>query len=167
MTKTALVVGGSGMLSGLVRSLAEDFDTVGVVARDHTKLKKLAGFSPNIVIIQADYSDLVSFEKSFDQFTSDYERPSLVASWIHSTAPEAPYTLAKYSTGEFYDITGSSGREADHPSREHEEKLTKIGLNYHRVILGSINGRWLTNEEISDGVLLAIQLSAHEFTVGT
>lgn len=155
------------MLSGLTNSLTKDFDVVGVVARDPGKFKKLTDSSSKIVTVQADYTDLVAFEESLRQFVSDYERPSMVVSWIHSTAPKAPYILAKYSSGDFYDVTGSSGGEPNHLSRAREKELSKMDLNYHRVILGSINGRWLTNKEISEGVLQAIQRSVHEFTVGT
>ncbi len=155
------------MLSGLVRSLADDFDIVGVVARDRTKLDRLAGFSPKIIQIPADCTDLEEFCPAITQFVSDYGQPSTTVSWIHSNAPEASYILAKQMAGDFYDITGSSGRESSHPSRERERNLTKIGLNYHRVILGSINGRWLTDEEISNGVLDAIHRSTSEYIVGS
>ena len=44
-------------------------------------------------------------------------------------------------------------------------------LDYHQVILGahnsSVNTRWLTNEEISAGVLAAIASASERFIVGS
>lgn len=37
MTKVALIIGGSGMLAGLTKSLLDDFDIVGVLGQTECK----------------------------------------------------------------------------------------------------------------------------------
>lgn len=166
-TRVALVVGGTGMLAQLVKSLTGSYDYVGVVGRTDSKLQELANFTKNIIPIKSDYTDLADFEQKLSKFVEDFGKPELVVSWIHSTSPEASYILSNYCVGDFYDVTGSSGREAIHPSRKRETEIKSKDIAYHRVILGSIGNRWLTNQEISEGVYYAVQHNAPEYIVGS
>jgi len=150
--KTALVIGGTGMLAGLVKKLSDQFDTVGVVGRTQTKMQSVQSFSEKIIPVMVDYTDTTALTKSLDTFVKTYGRPELVVSWIHSTSPEAHMIVAGYCTDEFYDITGHGGTNPDHPSRQREKAIRAKGLTYHRVILGQVGDRWLTDQEISNGV---------------
>lgn len=163
--RVALVVGGTGMLAGLTAKLANEYKIVGVIGRTDTKLQSLAKQPKNIVPILSDYTDLQHFEESIKNFVHEYRKPALVVSWIHSGS-DAPLLVADYCTGDYYEVTGSSGRESTHLSHVHETKIADKGINYHRVILGSIKGRWLTNTEISDGVCQAIHAAHKCFIVG-
>jgi hypothetical protein len=55
MTKVALIIGGSGMLAGLTKSLSDDFDVVGVLDRTESKMNDLMGIQ-NTVMLLADYT---------------------------------------------------------------------------------------------------------------
>ena len=165
-TNLALVIGGTGMLAEVVRELSSIYGVVGVVGRTQDKLNSLSEFSPNIFPMKSDYSEIENFEESLKAFTANYEKPSLIVSWVHSSSPDVPILVSKYCEYDFYDIVGSSGRESSHISRIREQKIVALGLNYHRVILGTLDGRWLTNEDISTGVLQAIKIQSPEFLVG-
>jgi len=154
------------MLASLSKKLTEEFDIVGVVGRNPSKISDLETHSPKIIGIAVDYSDEASFVDQLNHFVGIHGKPQLVVSWIHSTSPEAPLIVANYCDGDFYDITGHSGALTDHISREREKTIQTTGVTYHRVILGRNGNRWLTNQEISDGVYQAIQLGNAEFVVG-
>ena len=162
----ALVIGGTGMLADLVRSLTSDFDIVGVVGREKSKFLPLKVFSDKIVPIVVDYSDKAAFNKAIRAFINEYDKPSLLVSWIHSTSPDIPVLAASHCSRDFYDVTGTSGRNPNHISHGREAVIRQKNIRYHRVILGKIDGRWLTNKEISSGVKLAIKTNASEHVVG-
>lgn len=163
--QVALVVGGTGMLAGLTAKLASEYKIVGVIGRTDGKLQLLAKQAENIVPIKSDYTDLDSFEESIKNFVHEYGKPALVVSWIHSGS-DAPLLVANYCMADFYEVTGSSGREASDISHTHETKIAAKGINYHRVVLGSIGNRWLTNQEVSEGVYEAIHKAQAEYLVG-
>lgn len=160
----ALVIGGSGMLAGTVLKLAESYDVVGVVGRDKAKLDKLKELSTHIVPITTDYSDTTQYIAALNNFVKENGNPELVISWVHDHTPKATLIAAKYCTGDFYDVTGQAGAQADHISREHETKLSHV--RYHRVILAHKGSRWLSNDEISEGVLAAIKDDSKQYIVG-
>lgn len=164
--KTALVVGGTGMLADLTKKLAEDFDVVGVVGRNASKIQDLQAQSRKIIGLVVDYSNAASFTDELNHFVGVHGKPQLVVSWVHSTSPEASLLAADYCDGDFYNVTGHSGAQADHISRQREKAIQAKGTSYHRVILGRKGNRWLTNQEISDGVYQAIQSGKAEFVVG-
>lgn len=154
------------MLAGLTKKLTEEFDIVGVVGRNIGKIQDLQAHSRKIIGLAVDYSDTASLTDEFNHFTGIHGRPQLVVSWIHSTSPEAPLIVANYCDGDFYDVTGHGGAQTDHISRQREKAIQAKGITYHRIILGRKGDRWLTNQEISEGVYSAIQSSKPEFIVG-
>ncbi len=162
--KVALVIGGSGMLAGAVLALTKSYDVVGVVGRDIAKLNRLRDSSSRIVPIAVDYSNTAHFNTTLDNFVKEKGRPELVISWVHDHTPGATLIAAKYCTGDFYDVTGQAGSKSEHISHEHEAKLSHI--RYHRVILAHKGSRWLTNDEISDGVLAAVAQGLKQYIVG-
>lgn len=103
----------------------------------------------------------------------------LVVSWIHSTAPNAAFEIARLVTREaarvaFYDVLGSATLDPAN-AKLFTEKVKKFAalsnLNYRAVVLGFVieneKSRWLTRNEISTGVLAAIASDAELFMVGT
>lgn len=164
MKQVALVVGGSGMLSGLCLELAKHYDVVGVVGRTDTKMRDLLD-TKNIIPIYVDYSS-VEFEKALQYFAQEYGRPELVVAWVHDYASNSILIAARYCNENFFEITGHSGSEKAHPSHFHEEQINTKHVKYHRVILGKAINRWLTDHEISQGVSQAIKSSSPEYIVG-
>jgi len=165
MKKVALVIGGSGMLSNLSKELAKEYDIVGVLGRSKSKMKSLLDVQ-KIMPIFGDYTNNNQLERTLDNFVDHHGKPELVVSWVHSTAPEATNIVASYCTKNFYEITGHAGSENDHLSRQHEKDIRKLGIAYHRVILGKHGDRWLNNGEISKGVGEAIGHATPEYLVG-
>lgn len=162
--KVVLVIGGSGMLAGAVVALTKDYDVVGVVGRDIATLDRLRDLSSRIVPIAVDYSDTIKFRAVLDNFVKENGSPQLVVSWVHDHTPEATLIAAEHCTGDFYDVTGQAGAQPNHISHEHETKLSHI--RYHRVILAHKGSRWLTNDEISDGVIAAVAQGLKQYIVG-
>ncbi|MCI0764280.1 short-chain dehydrogenase [Bacillus sp. TL12] len=77
-------------------------------------------------------------------------------------APKIELHSKSYS---LFHILGSSA------SRLERRKIESPLCNYHRVILGFIlqgeHSRWLTHEEIAEGVIAGIQSKEDEYIVGT
>lgn len=164
--KSALVIGGTGMLAELTKRLSDDFDIVGVIGRTPAKMQAVQTYSRKIMGLLVDYSNVSILTSELDHFIGIHGRPGLVVSWIHSTSPDVPLVVASYCDGDFYDVTGHDGAQLDHISHQREKAIRAKGITYHRVILGRNGDRWLTNQEISDGVYRAIQLGKTEFVVG-
>lgn len=164
--KTALVIGGTGMLAGLTKKLTKGYDTVGVIGRDSAKFTPLKKFSRKIIGYSVDYSNTAALIDELNHFTGIHGRPELIVGWIHSTSPEAPLIVANYCSNDFYDVVSHDGAKPDHLSRQREKVIKAKGIKYHRVILGHKGNRWLTDQEISDGVYEAIKTGRDEFMVG-
>ena len=184
-----LVIGGTGMLSGVTLYLLEKFDTVSVIARRHTgfsRLDNFAGKNKNrINRLQLDYTNYVELTNSIMKSIDEFGEISLCASWVHSNAPMANVITAKTinemfaavkfkiaDSCDFYEILGSSYANPENKSNNRQDEFIMFDyINYHSVILGFIisNGksRWLTNEEISSGVNYAINRKINKFIVGT
>ncbi len=74
--------------------------------------------------------------------------------------------VAQYCDGSYFEVTGLSGSGSSHVSHEHEKQILELGLEYRRIILGRKGSRWLSNDEISQGVYEAIKANTSEFIIG-
>jgi NAD(P)-dependent dehydrogenase (short-subunit alcohol dehydrogenase family) len=164
----ALVVGGSGMLAGLCRSLVACSDKVSVMARNERRIRAIA---PGIEAVVCDYNDGAALADALGVL----DPPDLVVAWIHGRAPSARHALAQTvrAEGRFVQVLGSAHGDPSHPERLAEMAHAADGLpvDYQAVVLGFVveNGRsrWLGNEEISAGVFRAIVSGAPLAIVGT
>jgi len=153
-----LIVGGSGMLAGLARELCAHADKVSVLARNEKRIRVV---SDTVDPIVCDYNDGVALAEAL----SLIEAPDLVVAWIHGRAPQARRAFAEcvLAEGRFVQVLGSA--HADPAHRERLAEMAKVAeglpIDYQAVVLGFAveNGasRWLGNEEISAGVLAAIE----------
>lgn len=163
-----LIVGGSGMLAGLARTLCDHSDRVSVLARNEKRIRAISG---EIEPIVCDYNNGVALSEALGQI----ETPDLVVAWVHGRAPLARRALAEsvLAEGRFVQVLGSAHGDPAHPERLAEMKKTVEGLpiDYQVVVLGFVvergKSRWLTNAEICDGVLAAIQSEQALSIVGT
>jgi len=163
-----LIVGGSGMLAGLARSLCDHAAKVSVLARNE---KRIRSISDTIEPIACDYNDGVALSEALSQI----EAPDLVVAWIHGRAPHARRAIAEcvLAEGRFVQVLGSAHADPAHPERLAEIAKSAEGLpiDYQAVVLGFIvergKSRWLTNAEISDGVFAAIESEQPVSIVGT
>ena len=163
-----LVVGGSGMLAGLCRSLCDCSDRVSVLARNE---KRLLGVSAAIEPLVCDYNDGVALAEVLGSLSP----PDLVIAWIHGRAPQARRALAECvaAEGRFVNVLGSAHGDPAHPERLVEMQKTVEGLpiDYQSIVLGFAveagKSRWLTEAEISNGVFAAIEAGQPLSVVGT
>ena len=152
-----LVVGGSGMLADLARSLCSHADRVSVLARNE---KKIRAISPAIDPIACDYNDGVALSEALSQL----EAPDLVVAWMHGRAPQARRALAESvrAEGRIVQVLGSAHGDPAHPERlaEMGKACEGLPIDQQVVVLGFVaqsgRSRWLTSPEICDGVLAAI-----------
>ncbi|MBA4493747.1 short-chain dehydrogenase [Paenactinomyces guangxiensis] len=179
----SLVIGGTGMLRDVSLALADRSHSVTVVARNEQRLVSLVtaarSANCNIHPVSLDYHNLAHLRSSLESAIRLYGPIDLAVVWVHQTSPEAPCLIAeiagrKTSPCRFYHVLGS--RAAD-PSQQKTENHRRArftaypNIQYHEVVLGFIlennKSRWLTNQEISQGVLKAIESGKSHYTVGT
>jgi len=169
----ALVVGGTGMLAPLVRSLAGSGWRVSVIAR---RASAFVRREPGLVGLDCNYNDAEAFASTIDR-ARDGEGPIMLAvGWFHTPGPSsvvAPRMGVPGAPGRFFHVLGSAAADPSDPAALARAAKTAEGASwcaYRQVVLGFVPGetgaRWLTNAEISDGVLAAIDTDAPLSTVG-
>ena len=175
-----LVIGGTGMLSQAALTLAEHSDAISIVARTRKSLDSLGSRlldSPVVYNpIQIDYQSTALLEKALQAAIESYGPIDLVVAWIHSNAPDVPLIVASIAAEkslavDFFHVLGSSSADPQSVPNPIELRLREIpALIYHKVILGFVieggDSRWLTNQEISRGVIDAVSANAPEHVVG-
>jgi hypothetical protein len=157
----ALVVGGSGMLAGLCRRLAAEAWQVTVVGRDGAKLARATAGDPRLTPLSVDYEDLTALAAALEAAVAARGPIVLAVCWIRSWAPQsllaAAHTVA--AGGRLFHVVGSQASGASAAAAGRLE--CRPDLRYRRVELGAVrtgaHERWLTHEEISDGVHEAIR----------
>jgi NADPH:quinone reductase-like Zn-dependent oxidoreductase len=156
--ESVLIVGGSGMLAGLARALCEHADRVSILARSE---KRIRAVSDAVEPIVCDYNDGVALSEALSQI----ETPDLVVAWVHGRAPQARRAFAEclVAEGRFVQVVGSAHADPAHPERlaEMARAVDALPIDYQAVVLGFVveqgSSRWLSNDEISAGVLAAIE----------
>ncbi|MDB4894267.1 MAG: hypothetical protein JWN15_529 [Firmicutes bacterium] len=159
------------MLREASLGLARTFDTVSVVARHADALAASSGINP----LSLDYSDSAALTRALRQAVETHGPVSLAVCWIHSTAPGALGLVAQELArpGEPARLFHVRGSAAADPSRLPRPGLDAVPepVQYREVILGFIvegeRSRWLTNSEISSGVLRAVASDAARSIIGT
>jgi NAD(P)-dependent dehydrogenase (short-subunit alcohol dehydrogenase family) len=162
----ALVVGGTGMLAGVVRGLVDAGCRTAVVARNASRITGVAAGTRDperVLAVPADYTRPDSLKAALDSALASGERFATVVLWVHG--PHRPAVREVVSgllapDALLVDVLGSSALD---PSRERPlvpPPLPGSGVTYRAVVLGFTEGpygsRWLTHQEISDGVLAAV-----------
>ena len=176
------MVGGTGMLAGVTLHLAAGGLTVSVVARRERTLARLtrlaSGLPGHVHPLEVDWHDGAALRSALDAARAQNGPFDLVVAWVHSSASEAPFVVADAATeGRFgeplayyqlfgtYDQPGAAVRDRWRQQLAHDPRL-----EYHEIHLGhektSHGPRWLTNEEISAGVIEAIEVAAPAYPIG-
>lgn len=166
----ALVVGGTGMLRKVSRTLALD-RPVAVVSRGGERLDSLVAKSPSVIPVAVDWKRTRDLERALWKVTKETGAFALCVAWIHSDAAEAPTAVAPFVRGHFYHVLPCEAAGPKPPDPGRRERFAKFpDLAYHEVVLGWVpekgGSRWLTNEEISRGVLTAIAWAKASTVVG-
>ena len=163
-----LIVGGSGMLAGLARSLCDHAAKVSVLARNE---KRIRAIGDAIEPIACDYNDGVALSEALSQI----EAPDLVVAWIHGRAPHARRALAEClaAEGRFVQVLGSAHADPAHPERlaEMEKSVEGLPIDYQAAVLGFVvdggKSRWLTKAEVCAGLFAAIESEQPVSIIGT
>lgn len=178
--KHTIVVGGTGMLSGIALWLAQQGSTVTVIARDSKKLFALANkaqpLSGTIYPLAVDYTDDLLLQEELLLAIRMHGPPALAICYIHDTAPGAPSAIAGLLDKEvqkcnYYHVLSSSSAK---PEKEDNPFRTTVGrlkhIKYVEVILGfkveDGESRWLTDDEITEGMTKAIDSKDALYIIG-
>ena len=163
--KHALVVGGTGMLSGVSLWLLKQGYHVSIIARNSERMRDLTeqtDLEDHLTPLLLDYSDYDELQNKVHATISRNGDIDIVVAWIHSTAKNAIKIITKEvsiskSEWKLFHVLGSN---AD-LYKIKREVAVPTGCSYYQVQLGYIidgtHSRWLTNKEISDGVIEAIK----------
>lgn len=152
-----MVIGGTGMLAYLCRSLAECGHPLSVLAR------RPADLGPGVSCFPCDYTDPDRFEHAIRSAISALGKPEVLITWIHSSAPNAAeHAVRLTNPSRHLRILGSASAQRPNPGPSEV-----VG---ERIILGFAHdqgtSRWLTHHEISEGVLRAFDHPSPETIVG-
>lgn len=172
--KHALVIGGTGMLSNVSLWLLEKGYHVSIIARNPKRMEKLiekTKFTKFVTPILVDYTDNKKLQEKVIDTIHQNGHIDVVVAWIHSSGEGALPMIAeevskRESEWNLYHVLGSSS------NIEAIKRNASMPRNclYRQVQLGFVieeaYSRWLTNEEISNGVIDAIQTEAQTITVG-
>jgi GNAT superfamily N-acetyltransferase len=164
----ALVVGGSGMLARCCTKLLDISEQVCVLARN---VKRIHAVAPEVVPVICDYNNLAALVSVL----GDAPTPDLIVAWIHGSALPVRRALADRlrEGGRLVQVLGSAHADPAHPERLSDMARVAQGLpiDYQAVVLGFAlcqgGSRWLTDDEISDGVFAAITRRDPVCIVGT
>ncbi|EEM17288.1 MULTISPECIES: short-chain dehydrogenase [Bacillus] len=169
----ALVIGGTGMLKKVSVWLCNQGLYVSVIGRDRNRLedvKNTCNAPRNVTCISLDYHDGDALKQSIKDTIKQNGPIRLVVAWVHTTAKKALQVICEEielhsKSYSLFHILGSSA------SRLERQKIGSAFCNYHRILLGFIlqgeHSRWLTHEEITDGVIAGIQSKQSDCIVGT
>lgn len=153
---TLLCIGTTGMLAECTQRLLADGWKVHVIARNPEALRT---HSTDVLTTAAcDYHDLDAFKRALNQ------APDPVVSvlyWIHSSAQDAINLLeSRYAETNRLRVVGSAHQPI--PNAKSSERIIKLGF-----VTQPNGSRWLTHQEISEGVYNAFVSGQVSSTVGT
>ncbi|PLR95056.1 short-chain dehydrogenase [Bacillus sp. T33-2] len=170
----ALVIGGTGMLTNVSLWLASKKYHISVVGRNPGKMDRMISRAIDqslITPLLVDYRDDNQLSEKLRFAIQNNGQPDLVVAWIHSNAEYALHTVIQAISNQNFKLIHVLGSSANL-----KEMKTKInipdGCQYHQVQLGfniEENGlsRWLTHEEIANGVIDSIKSDKQLNIVGT
>lgn len=163
-----LVVGGTGMLSGLCEALAGDGGRLSLLARRASAWRGAAAGR-----FDCDYYDEAGFATALDAAVAAAGPIDLAVTWIHTLKIAAPRRVAASTRGRMFQVLGSAAADPARPEVLELGRAVAGGLpdcRLRQVVLGfSIEGgrsRWLTDAEISGGVLEAIRADRELSVIG-
>lgn len=172
--KHVLVIGGTGMLSNVSLWLLEKGYHVSIIAQNPKRMERLiekTKFAKLITPILVDYTDRKELQEKVIDTIHQNGPIDIVVAWIHSAGEGALSVIAEEvdklkNEWDLYHVLGSGSNL--------EAIKRKISMpdncRYYQIQLGFIiegaYSRWLTNKEIANGVIEAIQMGRRVYTVG-
>jgi NAD(P)-dependent dehydrogenase (short-subunit alcohol dehydrogenase family) len=163
-----LVVGGTGMLSGLCEALAGDGGRLSLLARRATAWGGAAAGQ-----FDCDYYDEAGFTAALDAAVAANGPVDLAVTWIHTLKIAASRRVAERTRGRLFQVLGSAAADPARPEVLDLGRTVVDGLRdcrLRQVVLGfkveAGRSRWLIDEEISGGVLEAIRADRPVSVIG-
>ena len=167
----ALVIGGTGMLAKATLWLSRNGYRVSAIGRSRQKMQQLLDQNPSqIMPIFIDYTNTKAFVA--DLIKIQQQNPiQLIVAWIHASGSDVIPCLTELLPAsipcKLVHVIGSSSR----PTHFQENHDIPRHISYHQVQLGfEIEkgvSRWLTHDEISTGVINAVQDNKSYHVIGT
>lgn len=168
------ILGGTGMLSTATIKIANDSKKSIVYGRDSKKLeyvrKQVSSSQIDLRIL--DYSNIELIEKNFSRNTLLYGEVDLVLCWIHSTHFQSLKAIINFidkSQSKIWNLIivenhlESISKKLNKLEAPTNCKIQFVKLGY---ISEGINKRWLTHQEISNGVIEAYKTGKDIVQVG-
>lgn len=157
----ALVIGGTGMLAKATLWLSRNGYKVSVIGRSEQKMQQLLDENANqLTPVFIDYTNTKEFETQIVDLQHLYGPFQLIVAWVHASGdgviPCLTGLIPISTPCKLVHVIGSSSRL--NPVANHD---IPCHMSYHQVQLGfkieKGMSRWLIHEEISTGVINAVQ----------
>lgn len=173
-----LVIGGTGMLREATIALAQRSQLLTAVSHSRNALRELgqalSGSPCERRLLSLDWHQGADFVAALKRHAETAGAPSLAIAWLHDPALGPVIANAVSLPGArcaFFQVLGSDAADpARAPDTLHATLAPRGDLDYHQVILGFVKAesgsRWLTNSEISAGVIEAVESRAPRHIVG-
>lgn len=177
-----LIVGGTGMLSGVVKELLDRGNTVSVVSRGTERFFKLReGLERhNLYHISCDYHDIDNLKIKLKKNTENIGVFDFSVCWVHEPSEMNVCSAAVgFTRTPLWHVVGSSVADPSTPE-EIQNRISFFHQNhpstdYRIIILGFVmvnkssfrRSRWLFNSEISHGIHVALNNDITVNVIGT
>ena len=124
-------------------------------------------------MLALDWTEPEDFLHALQAHLGRTESPDLVVAWMHDDelAIRVASLAATQPVSRFFHVVGSASSDPSLNAATLRQRPPHSINTYHQVILGYVRAgsgtRWLTNQEISAGLLDAIARAEPEYVVGT
>lgn len=179
-----LVVGGTGMLYDICRHFCKSANTVTVIARNKKRLNRLASETKELVgsinPISLDYADYEQLKGELKESIIAHGPVELAICWIHtSEAPEAAIIIAEtidrqnnQTKCQYYQLLSSATADPSRVKIEISKNFNSFdNIDFRTILLGFVvegeTSRWLTDIEICEGVISAVENDNKESIIGS
>lgn len=176
--KHILIVGGTGMLRGVTAHFIERGDIVSVLARNKSRINTFKEEYPlrrgRIWPIPQDYRNTEKTMKKVKEAAEMFVHIDLAVLWIHDDGNNfsekmKQFLLTHHPKTKVFQLVGSLTVKPTSLSQPEWQKA--YPRRYREIFLGykktGQSFRWLTNREISEGTIRAIEKDEPKFTIGT
>lgn len=171
----ALVAGASGMLRAATLALARSGWHVTAIARSEESLAAMASEAASsdarLAPLALDLRDGTALRAQLGAAVAAHGPFALTIAWLPAGADDALDALAGATQGRFVHVLGSAAEDPSSSVASARHRHESPLLRWQDVVLGFVRGRdgsrWLTNAEISSGVLTALATGEARSVVGT
>jgi hypothetical protein len=176
--KHILIIGGTGMLRQASEYFIEQGHIVTLLARNGKRLNAIKQKYPKkkgkILTIAQDYRKTEAAMECVKNAADMYMHIDLAILWIHNSGREfseevKEFLFSHHPSTKVWQVWGSTTIKPRELSKtiwkkRHPKRYREIFLGYKR---NRSSTRWLTDREISDGTIRAVEKDEMEFTIGT